>query len=134
MFALLFVAAVSSRPIQVTQCFTEPVRHTHTQTYYDSNGNPHTRTMTTTTGQRVVVSFVNTAQVAATQINFQLSSAQDAKVLQRFTDRGTFSPNVPIKQHKFEASLLSDPVDQPVCTVVEAKFADGSTWLPSPQP
>ena len=116
MLALLLSAALSPGPIQVTECSTEPVRHAHS------------------VEQRAVVSFVNTAQVAAIQVSFQLSSSDDAKVVQRFTDRGTFSPNVPIKQHKFDTSLLSDPVEHPVCSVLEAKFADGSTWLPSPQP
>jgi hypothetical protein len=134
MLALLLFATLSPGPVNVTDCYTEPVRRAHSQTYYDSNGQRHTRTVWTTIGQRAVLSFVNTAQAAATQITFQLSSTDDSKVLQRFTDRGTFSPNVPIRQHKFNTSLLSDPVDHPVCTVLEAKFADGSTWLPSPQP
>ena len=134
MLALLLSAALSPGPIQVTECSTEPVRHAHSETYYDSEGKRRTRTTWTTVGQRAVVSFVNTAQVAAVQVSFQLSSSDEAKVVQRFTDRGTFSPNVPIKQHKFNTSLLSDPVDHPVCSVLEAKFADGSTWLASPQP
>jgi hypothetical protein len=131
---LLLTAALSAGPIHVTACYTEPVRHARSETYYDSNDQRRTRTVWTTTGQRAVLSFVNTAQVAATQISFQLSSADNSKVLQRFTDRGTFAPNVSIKQHKFDTSLLSDPVDHPVCTVLGVKFADGSSWLPSPQP
>lgn len=109
---------LSAAPVQVTYCTTEPIRHRINKTWY-------------TAGVRVIVSFRNTAAVSATEIRFELSSQDDRKALLRFTDRGVFSPNVPIDKHRLDASLLSDPVDHPVCTVLGVTFADGSSWQPS---
>ena len=108
---------VSAPPVQVTYCATEPIRHRSNNARY-------------TAGLRVIVSFRNLATVAATQIRFELSSEDDHKALLRFTDKGVFSPNVTINRHRFEASLLSDPVVRPVCTVLGVTFADGGSWQP----
>jgi hypothetical protein len=69
------------------------------------------------------VTFVNTGNVPATEVDFTLSSNGEA--LTTLRDIGTFAPNVTIS-HTFANDQIAR--DQQL-SVSEVKFADGSVWV-----
>jgi hypothetical protein len=76
------------------------------------------------------VTFVNTSNVPATEVDFTLSSNGEA--LKTLRDVGTFSPNVTVS-HTFANDQTAR--DQQL-SVAEVKFADGTVWVndaPLPQ-
>jgi hypothetical protein len=132
-FALLFIAAASTAPINVTYCYTDSVIRMRDQRYYDSKKGWQTRRVPHIAGYDAIVSFVNTSPVPVTSVSFELSNPSNPATRLQFTDHGVFSPNVPIERHRFEGTLLSYGIDHPVCTVLGVKFADGSSWQPPAQ-
>jgi hypothetical protein len=78
----------------------------------------------------VEIKFTNNAKVAATTINFAVSSGAQAGVIR---DVGTFAPGLEVTHNYREGSgfqiitpLLSHPHLN--CTVQSVQFADGSAW------
>jgi hypothetical protein len=70
----------------------------------------------------VTIAFVNTANVAATSVEFTIRSGKRTKVV---VDKGTFSPGTRIV-HTFSAAPEFD--DTSSVHVRAVTFADGSSW------
>jgi hypothetical protein len=69
------------------------------------------------------VSFVNTSNVPATEVDFTLSS--NGEPLATLRDVGTFAPNVTI-EHTFANDRTAR--DQQL-SIAQVKFADGTVWV-----
>jgi hypothetical protein len=69
------------------------------------------------------VTFVNTSNVPATEVDFTLSS--NGEPLATLRDVGTFSPNVSVS-HTFANDQTAR--DEQL-SIAEVKFADGTVWV-----
>lgn len=80
-------------------------------------------------GGLVTLSFENTADVPATDVTFDLSSA--GQNLGDYDVRGTFAPGVEIQHESFGTPSVIAPEQ---LSVAEIRYADGSTWQNENQP
>ncbi len=76
----------------------------------------------------IVVSYTNTAQVAANMVRIRASGGERRTVYVR--DVGTFSPNVAIDNHAFAIPMFNKqqgggPL---TCSAADITYVDGTTW------
>ena len=73
------------------------------------------------------ITYVNNANVAATEIDFGLVARHS--LIAVVTDKGTFSPGATV-DHEFSVDRQIFPIgtEFPYCAVMRVIYTDGSTW------
>jgi hypothetical protein len=103
-------------PVQVTTCLVDSV--------------PFSRDVDQpieTVAGRLWVSLKNTSQQPAAEVTLRVKYGTDVAML---VERGTFSSGVRVERTSDVLAFAPWTGSAPTCTVVSAKFADGTAWLP----
>jgi hypothetical protein len=111
------VAYTGTNPVHITACSIEPLF---------TMINAGDTMMVQPSGAMLQIGFVNGAPKTIASVTF---AVKNGGKMTNIVDAGTFSSGVEIS-HDFGWSYFSDNVD---CAVASVRYADGSTWAPSPQ-
>jgi len=122
---------VGQAPVHFSRCDSVPMEPA--QYRYDENG--HRIQQSPAEKPYIKYSFVNRSTLTATRVILGLESR--GYLIERVTDVGTFSPHVPIQNHKHEFAFGRFRGGMPIvrCVALEVDLEGGKTWQnPSPPP